>query len=129
MKIRDIIEKGIFYNLSISKSIDKSIIKNVVGTGITLQSKISKDEVKNADELNKKIEALWNEFTKKENFDITARVSFRQFQKMLLKSKLTDGEILINCVWTKDKKFPIKFQLIEVDQLDTSKNKNGDNRN
>ena len=46
---------------------------------------------------------------------------------MLLKSKLTDGEILINCVWTKDKKFPIKFQLIEVDQLDTSKNKNGNN--
>lgn len=114
-------------NNPICKSIDKSIIKNVVGTGITLQSKISKDEVKNADVLNKKIEVLWNEFTKKENFDITARVSFRQFQKMLLKAKLTDGEILINCVWTKDKKFPIKFQLIEVDQLDTSKNKNGNN--
>lgn len=114
-------------NNPICKSIDKSIIKNVVGTGITLQSKINKDEVKNADELNKKIEALWNEFTKKENFDVTGRMSFRKFQKMLLKAKLVDGESLINCVWTKDKKFPIKFQLIEVDQLDTSKNKNGDN--
>lgn len=114
-------------NNPICKSIDKSIIKNVIGTGITLQSKINKDEVKNAEELNKKIEALWNKFTSKENFDITSRASFRKFQKMLLKAKLTDGELLINCVWTKDKKFPCKFQLVEVDQLDTSKSKNGNN--
>lgn len=114
-------------NNPICKSIDKSIVKNVVGTGISLQSRINKDEVKNAEELNNKIEALWNEFIKKENFDITGRASFRKFQKILLKTKLVDGEVLINCVWTKDKKFPLKFQLVEVDQLDTGKNKNGNN--
>lgn len=114
-------------NNPICKSIDNSIIKNVVGNGISLQSRINKNEVKNAEDINTKIEILWNEFIKKQNFDVTGRASFRKFQKMLVKAKLVDGESLINCVWTKDKKFPLKFQLIEVDQLDISKNRNNDN--
>lgn len=114
-------------NNPICKSIDRSIIKNVIGSGISLQSKISKDTVKNAEELNKQIETLWKEFTNKQNFDATGRASFRKFQKMLLKAKLVDGESLINCVWTTDKKFPLKFQLAEVDQFDTSKSKDGNN--
>lgn len=112
-------------NNPICKSIDNSIIKNVVGSGISLQSRINKNEVKNAEELNNKIETLWNEFIKKQNFDVTGRASFRKFQKLLLKAKLVDGESLINCVWTKDKKFPLKFQLIEVDQFDDTKNSFG----
>lgn len=112
-------------NNPICKSIDRSIIKNCIGSGISLQSRINKDEVKNAENLNKQIEILWNEFTKKQNFDITKRISFRKFQKMLLKAKLVDGESLVNCVWTNDKKFPLKFQLVEVDQLDNTKNSFG----
>ncbi|QKF72781.1 phage portal protein, lambda family [Aliarcobacter faecis] len=114
-------------NNPICKSIDNSIIKNVVGNGISLQSRINKNEVKNAEDFNNKIETLWNEFIKKQNFDVTGRASFRKFQKMLVKAKLVDGESLINCIWTKDKKFPLKFQLIEVDQLDISKKRNNDN--
>ncbi|OCL99525.1 Phage portal protein, lambda family [Aliarcobacter thereius] len=114
-------------NNPICKSIDNSIIKNVIGSGISLQSRIDKNEVKNAEELNNKIETLWNEFIKKQNFDVTGRASFRKFQKMLLKAKLVDGESLINCVWTKDKQFPLKFQIVEVDQFDISKKKNKDN--
>ncbi|PZP12202.1 MAG: hypothetical protein DI602_09965, partial [Aliarcobacter butzleri] len=86
-------------NNPICKSIDKSIVKNVVGSGISLQSRINKDEVKNAEKLNTEIETLWNEFIKKQNFDVTGRASFRKFQKLLLKAKLVDGESLINCVW------------------------------
>lgn len=114
-------------NNPICKSIDRSIVKNVIGSGISLQSRINKNEVKNAEELNNQIETLWNEFIQKQNFDITGRISFRKFQKMLLKAKLVDGESLINCVWTNDKKFPLKFQLVEVDQFDTSKTKDGKN--
>lgn len=110
-------------NNPICKSIDNSIIKNVIGSGISLQSRINKNEIKNAEDFNEKIETLWNEFIKKQNFDVTGRASFRKFQKLLLKAKLVDGESLINCVWTKDKKFPLKFQLIEVDQFDNTKNR------
>ena len=49
-------------NNPICKSIDRSIIKNCIGSGISLQSRINKDEVKNAENLNKQIEILWNEF-------------------------------------------------------------------
>ncbi|WP_026804689.1 phage portal protein [Aliarcobacter lanthieri] len=114
-------------NNPICKSIDNSIIKNVIGSGISLQSRINKNEIKNAEDFNEKIETLWNEFIKKQNFDATGRASFRKFQKLLLKAKLVDGESLINCVWTKDKKFPLKFQMVEVDQLDISKKKNKEN--
>jgi len=114
-------------NNPICKSIDNSIIKNVIGNGISLQSRINPYDVKNSEELNERIESLWNEFIKKQNFDITQRASFRKFQKMLLKSKLVDGEVLINCVYVKDKKFPLKFQIIEVDQFDITKTKNSNN--
>jgi lambda family phage portal protein len=107
-------------NNPITKSIDRSIIKNVVGTGIRLQSKINEKDIKNAKEINDQIEKLWDEFSKKQNFDLTGRIGLYRFQKLILKTKMTDGEILINSVWTKDKKFPLKFQLVESDQLDSS---------
>jgi lambda family phage portal protein len=114
-------------NNPITKSIDKSIIKNTVGTGITLQSKIKEEDYKKSKELNKNIEAKWNEFIKKENFDITGRVGLYRFQALVLKTKMTDGEVLINKVHTKDKKFPLKFQLVESDQFDEMKTKNNKN--
>ena len=114
-------------NNPITKSIDNSIIKNVVGPGIRLQSKIKENDVKNANILNKEIEARWNEYIKKENFDITGRIGFYSFQSLALKTKMVDGEILVNKVYTRDKNFPLKFQLVESDQFDTMKTKNGQN--
>ena len=107
-------------NNPITKSIDKSIIKNVIGTGIRLQSKINEKDIKNAKIINDQIENLWNEFSKKTNFDVSGRIGLHRFQKLILKTKMTDGEILINSVYTKDPKFPLKFQLIESDQFDGS---------
>lgn len=114
-------------NNPITKSIDKSIIKNTIGTGITLQSKIKIDDYKDAKKLNKDIEARWEEFIKKENFDVTGRLGLYRFQALVLKTKMTDGEVLINKVFTKDKKFPLKFQLVESDQFDGMKTKNNKN--
>ena len=42
-------------NNPITKSIDKSIIKNVIGTGIRLQSKINEKDIKNAKIINDQI--------------------------------------------------------------------------
>lgn len=115
-------------NNPITKSIDKSIVKNVVGKGISLQSRVKEDDLKSASKFNSELENLWSEFIKKQHFDISGRLGLYQAQKLLLKTKMTDGEMLINKVWTKDKKFPLKFQFIESDQFDTrlTKNKNND---
>lgn len=107
-------------NNPIAKSIDKSIIKNVVGTGIGFQSKILKDDVASATELNNQIESLWNEYCQKQNFDVTKRMNMNKFQKLVLKTKLVDGEDLIQKVYTKDTRFPLKFKLVEADKFDIS---------
>lgn len=114
-------------NNPITKSIDKSIIKNSVGTGIKLQSKVREEDLKSAQDFNRAIENLWEDFIKKENFDVTGLGGLYDFQKLCLKHKLMDGEILINKVYTKDPIFPVKFQLVEVDQFDNYKTKNNNN--
>jgi len=114
-------------NNPIVKSIDKSIIKNVVGTGIRLQSNIKESEFKGAKKLNIEIEKLWEEFIKKENFDLAGLSGLYDFEKLSLKHKLTDGEILVNKVYTKDKLFPLKFQFIESDMFDDTKTANNKN--
>jgi len=114
-------------NNPIVKSIDKSIVKNVVGTGIRLQSKVKDKEFKGAKRFNEDIERLWEEFIKKENFDLAGLSGLYDFQKLSLKHKLMDGEILVNKVWTKDKLFPLKFQLVESDMFDNTKTSNKNN--
>lgn len=106
-------------NNPITKSIDRSIVKNVVGKGISLQSRVKEEDLKSSKQFNQDIENLWNEFIKKEHFDVAGRLGSYQSQKLSLKTKMTDGEMLVNKVWTKDKKFPLKFQFIESDQFDT----------
>ena len=114
-------------NNPITKSIDKSIIKNSVGTGIKLQSKVREEDLTNAKSFNRAIENLWEEFIKKDNFDITGLGGLYDFQKLTLKHKLMDGEVIVNKVHTKDLIFPTKFQLVEVDQFDNVKSKNNSN--
>ena len=114
-------------NNPITKSIDKSIIKNTIGTGIRLQSRVKEEDLTNSREFNKQVESLWEEFIKKENFDVSGLGGLYEFQKLILKHKMTDGEILINIVHTNDKLFPVKFQLVETDQFDELKTKNKNN--
>lgn len=115
-------------NNPITKSIDKSIIKNSVGTGISLQSKVKQVDFKGFKQFNTDIEKLWKEFIKKENFDLAGLSGLVDYEKLSLKHKLMDGEILINKVWTKDKLFPLKFQLIESDMFDSTKTANNKNQ-
>jgi lambda family phage portal protein len=114
-------------NNPITKSIDKSLQKNVIGTGIKLQSNIKDSDVPNAKALNDEIESLFEQWSSKNNFDITKRMDFTTFQLLALKHKITDGEILVNKIFTKDKDFPLKIQLIESDMFDNAKTKNGSN--
>lgn len=114
-------------NNPIVKSIDKSIIKNSIGTGIRLQSKVKTDDFKGAVKFNKEIETLWEEFIKKENFDLAGLSGLFDYEKLSLKHKLVDGEVLVNKVYTNDKLFPLKFQLVESDMFDNTKTSNGSN--
>ena len=98
-------------NNPIMANIDKTIVNNVVGRGIKLQSKTGLSK------FDDEVEKLWREWEKKENCDITGRLNFGDLQRLILEQRMVDGEILIYKKITKDKKFPLKIQLIEADRI------------
>lgn len=88
-----------------------AIVRNVVGNGI-------KPQAKTGDEgLNQRIEALWKEWTRPENCDLTGQQTFYEMQAMLLRRKIVDGEILVKKVAASQGKFPLKLQVIKSDLL------------
>lgn len=111
---RDLIKARARYledNSDIAGAAIGGIIRNVVGTGIKPQARTGNDE------LNKQIEALWQEWTRAENCDITGQQTFEELQALLLRRKIVDGEILIKKTVSKQGKFPLKLQVIKSDLL------------
>ncbi len=99
-------------NSDITNSIISAIVRNVVSTGIRPQARAADEDT------NTKIETLFQEWTRPENCDITGQMDFYEIQRMIVQRKTVDGEILVKLVWTRDKKFPMKLQLIRPDLLD-----------
>ncbi len=94
-------------NNPIMSNIDATITANVIGSGIKLQA-------------DGKIEDAFNTWAK--TCDLTGRMSFYDMQRILLKTRMVDGEAFIYKKITKD---GLKLQLIEADQLDTYKGESG----
>lgn len=101
-------------NNAIMANIDATIVRNSVGNGFTFQSKCGKENI------NKQIEALWSEFIKPKNCDVTGRQHFGGIQQLILSQRMCDGEIVIKKHLSKNKSNPFQIQLIEADRFDTS---------
>lgn len=116
--------RWLYANNPIVSNIDETIINNSIGNGIRFQSNTGIEAVDN------ELESLWKDFTDKENFDVTGRLHAHDFQRTMLGQRMTDGEILIQKVISKNKFFPLSLQAIEVDNLDKNillTNSNGRN--
>lgn len=96
-------------NNDITQGIIGSLCRNVVGTGITPQPL--------AGGPNEKILELWDEWKKRENCDITGGSSFYDLQKMFIRRRHIDGEVL--CIFSMHGKGPVPLllQMIEPDLL------------
>lgn len=106
-------------NSDIFESVVGGIVRNVVGTGIRLQARVLDKNGKADEELNKKIEELWNEWCMPEHCDITGQQSFAELQAMALRRRLVDGEALVAKVWDKAASLiPFRIQMIEPDLFD-----------
>lgn len=107
-------------NSDIAGAILSALERNVVGSGMMLQAKIPHTKPGNQNgEMNQAIEALWEEFCKAENIDITGTQSLDEIEETLLRRYFVDGGILVVKVYTKDDKFPFKIQVRSVDDLNT----------
>lgn len=122
---RDIIRaraRDLERNSDIAESILGPMERNVVGTGIRVQAKVQKEDGTEDEELNQKIEELWEEWCRARNCDITGQQSFTEMQAMAIRRLVVDGGIIFVKVYTKDGIVPFSLQAREVDELDTSMN-------
>lgn len=104
-------------NNAIMDNIDNAIINNVVGNGIQLQS------VTGNKTFDEDVEARFLRWSKKKKLcDSTGRFSFNAMQRMMLKSRMVDGELFIYKRITKD---GLKIQLIEADAVDSGRQDGG----
>lgn len=101
-------------NSDLANSIISAMVRNVVNTGIRPQARCENEA------LNTKIEALWNEWVRPENCDISGQMGFYEFQRAIIRRKVVDGEILVKLAMNSRNRFPLKLQLIRPDLLDES---------
>lgn len=87
-------------------------VRNIIGSGRTLQAQTGDDE------LNKKIEKLWIRWCKARNCDVTNTQSFTQILRTAVERKKIDGGVLFVKVYTENGFIPFQLQMIEVDELD-----------
>ena len=100
------------YENDIAASVANAVIANVIGTGIRPQSKAAgKAFVRDA-------EALWNEWVKQKNCDVTGCSTFFDLQRLVLRRWLFDGEFFVHHVVPQGKSsdemlVPYQIQLID----------------
>lgn len=122
---RDIIRaraRDLERNSDIAEAIVGPLERNVVGTGIRVQAKVLKSDGTEDEELNQKIEDLWDEWCRPRNCDITGQQSFQEMQAMAIRRLQVDGGIIFVKVYTNTGPVPFCLQAREVDDLDTSIN-------
>lgn len=102
--------RWLYANNPIMANIDGAIIDNVVGQGITLQSRIGKKKLDDDIELRYK---TWCE--DKNKCDSSGRMNFYDIQRVILGTRMVDGEIFIYKRYTDE---GLKLQMIEADALD-----------
>lgn len=88
--------------------------RNIIGKGYTLQPNTGKNA------LDDEIRALWGEWCKAKNCDVTGQQSFNEMMRMAVIRKKVDGGILFLKRYTTIGILPFQLQAIEVDELDTA---------
>jgi lambda family phage portal protein len=98
----------------------RTIVGNVVGQGIKLQSQIKKQRGQAYDDrLNALVEELWLEWCDAEYCHTAGKLNFPDLERLIMSSIIESGEVLIRIV---RKSFggspvPVALEVIEADQL------------
>ncbi|TQI66741.1 phage portal protein [Clostridium sp. KNHs216] len=99
--------------------------RNVIGSGFVLQAKTLNSDGTENESLNTSIEQCWKKWCRPENCEMTGRFSFSELVSICLRRRFVDGGILVLKVMDQGQ---FRIQLLEVDDLDTSVQMNGENR-
>lgn len=108
-------------NVPYARKYVRHLANNVVGPrGITLQAKIPLRQTGNElnERLNDQVEGRWRTWGKKTTCSVDGRLSWRDVQRLALRTMATDGECFIRRVRGFDNAFGFALQLIDADLLD-----------
>lgn len=98
----------------------RTIVNNVVGKGISLQSQVKKRRNGLMDEAtNTNIESLWRDWNNQKYCHTGGKLCFADIERLVLRSIVESGEVLIRFV-TKafdGSPVPLALEIIEADQL------------
>ena len=111
----------------------KLVQNNVLGhCGVGLQMKIKERTKKDGvwvdryDRVaNNIIEDAWEEWGKKANCTVAMNLTWKDCQKLILRSVVRDGAVLIRKHYPQDRKFKFALEPIEIDRLDVDYNTTG----
>lgn len=82
--------------------------------GLTCQVNAKTATGKERDALNDKVEQAWQDWSKKQNCDVTGQLCFRDIAALAVRTLIIDGEILIRKHFTPE---GLKLQMLDVDWL------------
>ena len=104
-----------------AKSALRSIVNNVVGSGIGVQPQVKMQRGnKLNDAVNASIRDAWYQWTARENCHTGGQLSFSDIERLAIRSTVESGEVFIRMVKGKfgRSKVPVALEIIEADQLD-----------
>jgi phage portal protein, lambda family len=107
-------------NSDMAEAVIGAFERNVVGTGIKVQAKVTNKDGTDNDDLNRQIEDLWEEWCRPRNCDVTCQQSFAEMQEMAIRRLRVDGAIIFIKAYTNSGPVPFSLQAREIDELDTS---------
>jgi lambda family phage portal protein len=92
----------------------EAIVSNVFGAGIVPRFKRGRETATELDELAR-------ETLDSTSIDVTGRLDVYGLQALMGQTVVQSGEALVRRIWTRDSKFPVQFQLLEPDHIDSSR--------
>ena len=95
-------------------------IRGIVGAeGFRLQMQIKNSDGTLNEALNDQIEWAWYEFTKKPNLQVSQKLNDVDFDTLLFRTLLIDGEAFIQIIKDSYSPYGVKFKLIDTLSVDT----------
>lgn len=113
--------RDLFMNTPLANAAIKRIDTNVIGHGLTLQSRIGRAALglndKEADAWERNTEMLFRIFADSKNCDISRAQNFYQLQSLAFVSPLLSGDVFFSLPWKPVKGWPyeLRIKLIESD--------------
>jgi lambda family phage portal protein len=97
------------------------ILNNVVGSGIGLQAQVpmQRSTGKMNERINTLIEEVWAAWCCAEYCDTSGKLSFPEIERLVLRSIIESGEVLVRFIPQKFENSPVPFalEILEADQL------------